>query len=84
MAVTRRKSARTARKRSTRTLYPPSRDRIYVSFIGDEIDKAIRAISSQGQDLPRRARSATKVAARTLRKCKRSIKMAVRCRAWGL
>ena len=57
---------------------------VKVSFIGDEIDRAIEQIVRISRDLPPDGQRAGRIAATTLRHCKRIIKFTVRCRSWGL
>jgi hypothetical protein len=85
MAVSRRTSTRTTRGRSKRRR--PNQEgsgETKVSFIGEEIEQAIRRIKERGDDLPRSGRLAVRLAAVTLRLCKLRIKASIGCGAWGI
>ena len=58
------------------------RDRIRVSFIGEEIDRASRAISAQSEQLPLAGRIAARVALTMLGQCKTRIRHLVDCDGW--
>jgi len=82
MAAKRRKPASSTRKRSPGS-YEPRPQRIRVSFVGREIDAALARISKRSKKLPRQGRAAIRVAARTLRACRREIQLKI-CDAWIL
>ena len=77
MAVTRRKQARAGRKGAIRR-----RDRIKVSFIGEEIEKAIDRISREAEQLPGEGQDAVRIAILALKGCSLTTKSLVRCKAW--
>jgi hypothetical protein len=83
MTASRRTSVRTRRHRP-RPGKEPRGTETRVSFIGDEIDQAIRRIQAQGADLPRIGRLAVRVATVTLRLCKLRIRASIDCGNWGI
>lgn len=81
MPVSRRKSTRAAGGKAP---YDPRQTETKVSFIGEEIDEAIRRIRKRGDDLPRMGRLAVRIATVTLRLCKLRIRASIDCGNWGI
>ena len=86
MAARRRKSARPGRRAGMTFWEPesPAPTETKVSFIGEEIEQAIRRIEERGSDLPRVGRFAVRVATFSLKLCKQQIKLAIGCGGWGI
>ena len=81
MAVKRRKSVSTSRKRSQSSYDPPPK-RVSVRFVGTEIDKAIVRIRKRAKPLPSNGQVAARRAIAALLHCRKRIQMAI-CDGWG-